>query len=640
MKKFSAVAALSGLLLALFSAPTAHADTVGTGDCTTTVTSPVGVVAVTSGSTCYIAFTGTGSNSFTVPSGITSVGLLIIAGGGAGGSYAFAGGGGAGEVAVASSYSVSSLTPVSISVGTGGTSGGRTAGSSSTSGTNSWVGSATGTVANGGGAGASHNINNSTGVNGGSGGGAGERANAGVAGTSVKSTFGTATRYGNAGGATAAAQAGGGGGGAGGVGGSVSTFGYPGAGGSGTNAVSSWLSAIRSGMSGVSGWSAATSTGYIAGGGGGGSNSTAVGAGGVGGGGAGGPQAVCPNNAPAGIANTGSGGGGANYECGGGLGGAGGSGLIVLRFSAPLSFPSSDTFNVAENSTTVGTITTNDSATISIFGGEDQAKFAITRLTDSSTSLSFTSAPDFEVPTDVGSNNTYIVVFRAIDSLASSAYETVTVTVTNVNEAPVITINSSAATHSLSVDEGTSVAITYSASDVDTGTSLAWSISGVDASKYSINSSSGVLALLATPDFEMPTDNGSNNTYIVVITVSDGALTDTQTLTLTINDINEPSYISAPTLSGTAYKGEAVTITVTTNTPGKVRFFAAGKRIGNCLARSTTGSYPTFTATCAWKPTNHGSRQVSAQLTPTSSTFSSATSVKTTVAVVRKTSTR
>ena len=102
--------------------------------------------------------------------------------------------------------------------------------------------------------------------------------------------------------------------------------------------------------------------------------------------------------------------------------------------TTPPTFPSSETFSVPENSTSVGTITTSESATITIFGGEDQSKFSLSRLTDSSTSLSFITAPNYEAPTDVGSNNTYIVVFRAVDAASNAGYETVTVTVTDVVE--------------------------------------------------------------------------------------------------------------------------------------------------------------------------------------------------------------
>jgi hypothetical protein len=102
--------------------------------------------------------------------------------------------------------------------------------------------------------------------------------------------------------------------------------------------------------------------------------------------------------------------------------------------TTPPTFPSPETFSVPENTTYVGAITTSESATITIFGGEDSSKFGITRTGDSSTSLSFLSAPNFEAPTDVGANNTYIVVFRALDGASNAGYETVTVTVTDVVE--------------------------------------------------------------------------------------------------------------------------------------------------------------------------------------------------------------
>jgi hypothetical protein len=104
---------------------------------------------------------------------------------------------------------------------------------------------------------------------------------------------------------------------------------------------------------------------------------------------------------------------------------------VTIDNTAP-TFPSSDTFNVAENTTSVGTVTSSESATITIFGGEDQAQFSIARLTDSSTALSFSSAPNFEAPTDVGANNSYVVVLKAVDGASNAGYETVTVTVTDV----------------------------------------------------------------------------------------------------------------------------------------------------------------------------------------------------------------
>jgi hypothetical protein len=97
-------------------------------------------------------------------------------------------------------------------------------------------------------------------------------------------------------------------------------------------------------------------------------------------------------------------------------------------------FPSADTFNTPENSTSVGTIVSSESSTITLFGGEDVSKFSLIRSSDSSAALSFATAPNFEAPTDTGTNNTYVVVLKAVDGASNAGYETVTVTVTDVND--------------------------------------------------------------------------------------------------------------------------------------------------------------------------------------------------------------
>jgi hypothetical protein len=88
--------------------PISQTHAIGTGVCASTAGSTTGVVVANSGGFCYVAFTATGSNSWTAPSGVTSVDLLIIAGGGGGGSGAWGGGGGAGELVFYSGYTVSS----------------------------------------------------------------------------------------------------------------------------------------------------------------------------------------------------------------------------------------------------------------------------------------------------------------------------------------------------------------------------------------------------------------------------------------------------------------------------------------------------------------------------------------------------
>jgi hypothetical protein len=291
--------------------------------------------------------------------------------------------------------------------------------------------------------------------------------------------------------------------------------------------------------------------------------------------------------------------------------------------------------SISENTTSVHTFTANESVTWSK-SGTDGSFFAI----NSSSGVLTITARDFESPADNGNNNTYVVVITATDGASNATNQTLTATITNVNEAPTITINSSNATHAITQAENSAPVVTYTATDVDAGSSLSFSVSGTDAADFAINSSSGVLTFAIAPDFEAPADSDVSNQYVVIITVSDGALSDTQTLTVTITNVNENSSIGAPTVSGTVNKGVSTTITVTSDVAGKVRFFLGGKRISNCLARSTTGSSPSFTATCAWKPPVTGSQNLTARITPTDSSFTSATSTSTVVWVNKRANSR
>ena len=291
--------------------------------------------------------------------------------------------------------------------------------------------------------------------------------------------------------------------------------------------------------------------------------------------------------------------------------------------------------SIVESSTAVHSFTANESVTWSK-SGTDESFFSIT----SAGGVLTISARDFESPVDNGSNNTYVVTITATDSVGNATNQTLTATITNLNEAPTITTASSAATHTISQAENISSVVTYAGSDVDAGTTLTWSISGTDAADFSINSSSGVLAFATNPDFEAPVDSDTNNSYIVIIAVSDGSMTDTQTVTITITNSNESASINAPTVSGAITKGIVTTITVTINVAGKVRFFVGNKRISTCKERITSGTYPNNTATCNWKPAVTGRQFLTATLTPTDNTFSSSTSARTEVFVLKRGTTR
>ena len=311
--------------------------------------------------------------------------------------------------------------------------------------------------------------------------------------------------------------------------------------------------------------------------------------------------------------------------------------------ATPPSFSNSTTFSLAENSsitTNAATITVNESATITINSGNDSALFGVVTSDSTTARIRFLSSPNFEAPADVGLNNVYDISVRAIDAAGNFANQSIAITITNVNEAPSITNSSSNPTASLSQAENTTSVTTYAATDPDAGAVLSFSISGTDAADFSIDSVTGVLAFATNPDFEAPIDGDANNTYIVIITVSDSALTDTQTVTVTITNTNESSTIGAPTFSGSTVKGVTVTISITSSVAGRARFFVNGKRIPACLSRATTGSYPNFTVTCTWKPPVTGRQNVSASFTPSDNTFSATNSPTTVTWVGRRSTTR
>ncbi|MFB9864795.1 cadherin domain-containing protein [Rufibacter immobilis] len=209
--------------------------------------------------------------------------------------------------------------------------------------------------------------------------------------------------------------------------------------------------------------------------------------------------------------------------------------------------------DLPENSTAATTVTStdpeNNTRTYSITGGADAAKFSINTTTGV---LAFITAPNFEIPTDVDANNTYLVTVRATDNGTGALFEeqTITINVTNVNEAPVITSNGGGAAATISFPENSTAAVTtVTATDVDAGSALIYSIlSSGDADKFNLNATTGLLTFKIAPNFEAPTDTDRNNTYVVTVRVTDnGAPTGTRDQVLTVNVTNVNEAPTAPT---------------------------------------------------------------------------------------------
>jgi hypothetical protein len=270
-----------------------------------------------------------GSGTWTVPAGVTSIELLLVAGGGGGGANTGGasyndggGGGGAGGLVYKQNYTVTPGASISYSVGTAGSAGNASKGGT---GGNTTFDTLIAYGGGGGGLGGSNNSSNAAGNTGGSGGGSVNYPST-VAGAAATQPSSATSGFGNAGspiGATVSQQAGGGGG-AGGAGGiasysTTSDVRYSGSGGPG----------LPFDITGTVAW-------YAGGGGGGRAINGLGGTGGIGGGGAGGNSAGAVGTA--GVANTGGGGGGAGSQGSASavLGSAGGSGVIHIRYVSNL----------------------------------------------------------------------------------------------------------------------------------------------------------------------------------------------------------------------------------------------------------------------------------------------------------------
>ncbi|QNP29942.1 cadherin domain-containing protein [Cylindrospermopsis curvispora] len=211
-------------------------------------------------------------------------------------------------------------------------------------------------------------------------------------------------------------------------------------------------------------------------------------------------------------------------------------GLAGLSVNQAPTITSPATTNFAENGTgTAYTVLATDpdagtTLTYSLLG-TDAARFNINSTTGA---VTFKTAPNFEVPGDGGGNNIYDITVSASDG-SLSASQAVAITVTNVNEAPTIT---SSATASFA-ENGTGTAYTVLATDPDAGATLTYSLLGTDAPLFNINSSTGAVTFKTAPNFEVPGDGGGNNIYDITVSASDGSLSTSQAVAITVTNVNE-----------------------------------------------------------------------------------------------------
>ncbi len=213
--------------------------------------------------------------------------------------------------------------------------------------------------------------------------------------------------------------------------------------------------------------------------------------------------------------------------------------------------------------------------------GNDMGDFVITKNTTTGNGeLKFRNVPNYEVPADTGPDNVYDVTVRVRDNGSTRLQDTqmVAVTVNDVNETPVVSGNGSPSFPEIQFDVGGSTLTTanltvpgdYTFTDEE-GDDVTWSLSGTDANHFTITEKADGSAYLEfknpspgttvkPANYEIPLDDGSGNTYVIIVQATDnnaqggktGTKTGTFAVTVTVTDVDETPEITTTDPSHTA----------------------------------------------------------------------------------------
>ena len=152
---------------------------------------------------------------------------------------------------------------------------------------------------------------------------------------------------------------------------------------------------------------------------------------------------------------------------------------------------------------------------------------------------------------DHETTGSYTVMVTATDPFGEMAEASVTIAVTDVNEAPTIT-DSPAATLTFAENAGVTTPLaTYMREDEDTGPAdtLTWSLMGADVGKFELTSDGGVLTFKSSPDYESLGDANGDNDYELTVVVSDGkGNSDEHEVTVSVTDVEETGSVTFSTL--------------------------------------------------------------------------------------------
>ena len=172
----------------------------------------------------------------------------------------------------------------------------------------------------------------------------------------------------------------------------------------------------------------------------------------------------------------------------------------------------------------------------------DEASFSIDKATGQ---ITVAGSLDHEAGSVAGADpdaipagdGKYVITVVVTDPHGDTGTTDVTITATDVNEAP--EVETGAADIDFAEDGDIATALdTYTGTDVDDGDTVTLSLSGDDADVFDL-SATGVLTFKASPDFEAPTDANGDRVYKVTVVASDTNLTGELAVSVSVTNVNE-----------------------------------------------------------------------------------------------------
>jgi hypothetical protein len=167
---------------------------------------------------------------------------------------------------------------------------------------------------------------------------------------------------------------------------------------------------------------------------------------------------------------------------------------------------------------------------------------------DSAGNISLVNTLDYETATS------YTLTLNASDGVNTTSSD-LTITVDDVNEAPSLSNTLAASSFAENVSTGTTIA-TASASDPE-AQAITYSLSGTGSENFAVDSS-GNVTLVAGLDYE------TASSYTLTLSASDGVNTITNTIAISISDVNEAPSLSSSLAASSFAENTAAGTTIAT----------------------------------------------------------------------------